>query len=448
MPPSRDRLRAGLLPALVVLALLASACTAPARSPATADTGRAARCTGAGADFPRSALYYLDQRRLPRVKVLARYDVVVVDHEWEHRVPRSFFRRLRAADPGVCLLAYVNLVDFPDRLGSRGYWANRYRLWQYSAPETSSFPRRWLARTAAGEPVSEWPKTTMANLTVHGPRVDGESYPEYAARWVVDTVWASGLWDGVLLDVWGDRVYTADADAWDSDRDGADEPEDLIYGAGHPWARGLRTAERLLRRALPDAVLVANGDRTLRANRLDGRAWESFVDPRSGRPASADPADYVRVSSAPGGRRPGVALTLNVRRAEPRSPRDRRTARYRLACTLLQDGFWAPMGRHYGKPAYYRVLGPRSLGRGYLGRPRVPDPSWRQLTAPYRGGIGSLARGLFRRDFEHGVVLVNTGTSRRTVPLSRPHRMVHNLKRTASVTLGPRRGVILVRAAP
>ena len=68
--------------------------------------------------FPRTATYYLGQYSLPPVATLARYDLVVINNEWPHRVPLDYFAQLRAANPRLRLLAYVNLVDSMSRLGT------------------------------------------------------------------------------------------------------------------------------------------------------------------------------------------------------------------------------------------------------------------------------------------------------------------------------------------
>ncbi|MBX4170863.1 MULTISPECIES: putative glycoside hydrolase [Rhodococcus] len=224
-------------------------------------------------------MYYLDQDSLPSVDELARYDLVVIDHEWAQRAPQSLFRALDEVHLALRLLAYVNLVDYPDALGLAEYRPGRYDPWQFSDSTSSSFPPRWLATTAFGSTVSEWPKTSLANLTDVVPQVQGRIFAEYAAQWVVDRVWATGMWDGILLDVWGDRIYTADQDRWDIDGDGIDETDEQIYGPDGPWARGLARAEQLMRAQMPEAILIANSNRTLHRSPLNGRAWESFADP-------------------------------------------------------------------------------------------------------------------------------------------------------------------------
>ncbi|UPW02803.1 putative glycoside hydrolase family 15 protein [Rhodococcus pyridinivorans] len=392
--------------------------------------------------FPRTATYYLDQDRLPPMDELARYDLVVLDHEWAHRVPESYFDGLRSRNPRVRLLAYMNLVDLPGALGSPGYWADRYALWQFDDPNSSAFPEEWLATTASGEPVSEWPRTTMANLTDVAPRVDGRIYAEYAAEWVADQVWSTGIWDGVLLDVWGDRIYSADADAWDIDGDGVDEPDSQIYGPDGPWARGLTVAERIMRERMPDAIIVANGDRSPVDGLLDGRAWESFADPMVERDPGMDLDRYLETSAGGGHRSPGVWMTID-RLGTGRSVADTyRRARFFLTATLLGDGYWAPMLLHYGSTAYYDEMDGAGLGPGYLGLP-VSEV----------GLQGDAGRTVLRRDFENGIVLVNSGDNAEHVYLERPYRhlqgtqdpSVNDGSVTDEVVLEPLDGLILLR---
>lgn len=375
-----------------------------------------------GPGFPRTAVYFLEHDNLPVAQTLARYDVVVLDSEWAHRMPRDFFTALRRINPHIVLLAYVDLVDLPPQLGSPDRWADRYRLWQFDTEDRNRFPPQWLARTADGTVLSEFPHTSMTNLTDRAPRVNGRTYAEYAADWVVDTVWSAGVWDGIFLDVWGDRVYGASRSRWDIDGDGRDEPDSAIYGPGKPWERGIDDAERIMRLRMPNAVLVANGDRTLRRQQLDGRVWESFADPEAGRDAASDLSSYVRATALGAHRLPGLAVTISRQRAEPGSADDLRRGRFFLTATMLQNGYWAAMGPDYGSLAEYDELDGGGLGPGYLGRPLLANPTPAQVQGPYANGVGRVAAGVFRRDFEHGIVLTNAGDAERTVTLERPYR--------------------------
>jgi hypothetical protein len=420
----------------VLFAGLATALSLSCSAPATS------RSSETEPTFPRTATYYLDQDRLPPVEDLGRYDLVVIDHEWGHRTPRSYFDDLRAANPRMRLLAYVNLVDRPNGLGTPGYWADRYDLWQFDSQADGSFPSEWLATTASGNTVSEYPLTTMTNLTDVAPRVDGLTYGEYAAEWVTDRVWSTGIWDGILLDVWGDRIYTADAEAWDIDGDGDDELDSEIYGPGGPWARGLSLAEQRMRARMPAAVLIANGARNLDGETLDGGAWESFADPRGDRDPWKDVESYLTTAGGSGHRPPGVWMTIDRLGWGTSVEESYRRARFFLTATLLQDGYWAPMLLHYGSTAYYDEMDGAGLGRGYLGMPRSE-------------GVAKLEAGqnVYRRDFDNGIVLVNVGDSRERIRLGQPYRHLQGVQDprtnngsiTDEIVLPPQDGVVLLR---
>lgn len=407
--------------------------------------------------FPRTAAVYQSNETPPPAATLARYDLVILDHEWAHRLPRHYFDDLRARNPRVRILAYVNVVDSMTRLGSRDYWADSYSLWKFQTPTHSNFPRQWLAYTAAGVPVHEWEDRIMTNLTDASPTIGGQRFVDYAANWIVDHVWSTKLWDGVFLDVWGERIYTADSNHWDINGDGKDEVDDQIYGPGSPLDRGLTIAERILRQRMPDAIIVANGARTLREGRLDGRVWESFADPSAGRQPLADIDNYIDAGSATTHRRPGVAVTLAKRRAPAGSAEDYRHARFTLTATLLQNGFWTPAGSSYDESLYYDEMDGGGLGRGYLGHPLEGNPDLTLLSRTTGAGdvtgTGSPINDVYRRDFDHGIVLVNLGSSSRVVTLEHPYRhiaghqdrTVNNGTSVTQVTIPPQDGVILLR---
>ncbi len=417
------------------------------------------RVPGARVDagYPRIGAVYLAQENLPGPEVLARYDVVVIDNEWAHRVDVSFFDTVRQLNPSITMLTYVSLTDYPVELGTQEYYANRYDLWQYQNGVSSTFPPEWLARTAEEDrPVSEYPNSLMTNLADVAPEVNGQRFLEYGADWVSRRVWSSGVWDGIFLDVWGDRIYSADAEQWNVDGDGEDEPDSEIYGPGNPWERGVAEAERLMRAAMPDAILVANGKRTFRGGQIDGRMWESFADDQEGRDPVGDLRGYVDTTALGDHREPGLTINLDRRRDEmPLTATDARRARFFLTGTLLQNGFWAGAGLDYAELSYYDEFDGGGLGRGYLGVPLVANPTWEDLQAEFRDGVGQVADGVYRRDFAAGIALHNASGERRTVTLERRYRKldgtqapaVNNGSLVQRVTLEPEDGLILLRTA-
>ena len=444
-----------LLGLIVVCLTLIMVATYPVADSKTVTDGPVA-VEDSSLTFPRTGTYFLDQDKLPTIEQLARYDIVVVDAEWQNRVPHSFIAELRRRSPRTKVLAYVNLIDSMQRTGSPDYWANAWSLWQFTSSTTSTFPRQWLAHTASGQPVHEWQDRIMTNLTDAAPRIDGEIYAEYAANWVVDHVWSTGLWDGIFLDVWGDRIYTADRDHWDISGDGVDQPDSAIYGPGGPLDRGLTIAEKIMRTRMPNALLVANGDRDSKGGRLDGLVFEGFadvlVDPD--RIEDQELSRYVRTSATTGLRQPSTMMTIDRRgTVTPGSAEDYRRARFFLTATLMQNAWWAPMGTDYSEPVHYDEMDGGGRGRGYLGHPSVADPDMERLSEPSADGTGSPAPGVYRRDFEHGIALVNTGDEAREIPLQHSFRHLSGIQDPAvndgsvvsSVTIPPKDGVILLR---
>jgi hypothetical protein len=405
--------------------------------------------------FPRTATCYLGQSKLPSVATLARYDLVVINHEWPHRVPHDYFIQLRAANPRLRLLAHVSLVDSMSRIGTVQHWPNSYALWQFRTPSSSRFPRAWLAHTAAGVPVHEYQDMVMTNLTDVCPRVAGQRFVEYAADWVVGRVWSAGIWDGIFMDVWGDTLWTVDQNRWDITGTGHDVPNAKIYGPGNPLDRGLTSGERIMRSRMPDAILVANGTRTLHAGLLDGLVWEHFADPLARRDPVFDLTRYVATVATAAHRRPGVSLTISNRLVPAGSADDYRRARFTMAATLMQNGFWAPMGDDYGQPLYYDEMDGAGLGRGYLGHAMEPDPPLPVITTVSEFGTGSPAPHVYRRDFEHGIALVNVGHTAQQVALGRTYRhlsgitdrLVNNGTAVDRVTIPAQDGVVLLDIA-
>jgi hypothetical protein len=131
---------------------------------------------------------------------------------------------------------------------------------------------------------------------------------------------------------------------------------------------------------------------------------------------------------------------------------DYRRARFAMAATLMQNGFWAPMGEDYGHPLYYDEMDGAGLGRGYLGHALEPDPPLSVITTPNDGGTGSPAPYVYRRDFEHGIALINIGHTAQQVAFRRPYRhlsgitdrLVNNGTAVDLVTIPAQDGVILL----
>ena len=186
----------------------------------------------------------------PRVDAYARPgNVIVVTMDMRVRDPA---RVLRWRAKGAIVLAYVNAVDYPQR--SLGPLEGRL----YGG----AFPQRWLYPGGA----SNWPGTRLLDLRQGAARATFRGYTGtwggYAARFIKRQVIGDGrLFNGVFLDVWGDRVWSLG-----------------IGGRGTAWDRGVTATSKAIRDQVGSGVyLVANSTPSPAAARyLNGRMFESF----------------------------------------------------------------------------------------------------------------------------------------------------------------------------
>jgi hypothetical protein len=113
---------------------------------------------------------------------------------------------------------------------------------------------------------------------------------------------------------------------------------------------------------------------------------------------------------------------------------------------ILLDADAGPVAeRLYGLASYFLV----TSGRDLFGNAQHSGPTdwWRGYDVELGGALGTryLYRGVWRRDFQRGTVLVNEPRERsRTVPLGASMRDLAGTRRR-SVTLGPAAGAVLVR---
>jgi hypothetical protein len=207
-------------------------------------------------------------------------NVIVVTMDLRLRDPARILRWRRA---GAVVLAYVNAVDHPER----GLGPLEQLLYG------GAFPSSWLY---PGN-LSNWPGTRLLDLRQGSPVATYRGYTGtwggYVARFVKRQVIGDGrLFNGVFLDVWGDRVWSVG-----------------VGGRGSSWDRGVTDTSRAIREEVgPDVYLVANNTPSPEAARwLNGRMFESFDSSGSG---------WNQLTG--GGETPGLLKTMTWQWFSPR----------------------------------------------------------------------------------------------------------------------------------
>ncbi len=407
---TNHRFIAGLA-ALAAAALFASAAPASAALKTPADR------------FVRTADYYLRAGTdiTPDLyPQLAKYDLLILPAEAQV-YNAAMFKKLRELNPTILIVAYVPSKSF------NYSWSDPLH-----AQLAAGIDQSWWLLDPSGQRVSVWPGTAVLN--------GATGWNSYLPNFVKDRIMSTGYWDGVMYDEFSANISWVNGGNIDMHRSGTKTDPALADTA---WHRGMINILKNTRDLLgPDAVIITNGDSTDDLQPyVNGRMFESFPTPwEAGGTWSGVMANYLRLQGRVG--YPPV-FVVNANTNNSGENADFRKVRYSLGSTLLGVGFFSfDFGESdHGQLWRYDEEDAR------LGRPLAAAvnllPGARKGDAP----------GLWRRDFEQGVVLVNATASAKTVKfngeLERLHGSqapdVNNGSLADSVTLPPSDGLILLK---
>jgi hypothetical protein len=327
---------------------------------------------------------------------LAKLDILILGFYkgWEPRkgyTHAAAVRDIQARNPRLLIGQYTVLNEARDvpndnamaevvaKLGWNGWWlrdANGERVqWsrQYSAWETN---------------FTQWAK----------PDANGERYPQWSMRRNYEAFFR----DVPEMRIWyTDNVMHRPRVRADWDGDGMDDdPDDPRILAA--WRQGYQAWWASIRVHHPDIWIVGNADSDLSEPEFAGQLDGAFLEGLMGKTWSLE-------------RRRGWAGMMQRYRdvgkhlRGPRivgfnvwgNPNDYRFFRYAFASCLMGDGYFSftDEKRGYSSVPWFDEYDVK------LGKATSPTPS-----RPLRNGV-------WRRDFEHGVVLVNPGLLPQTVVL-------------------------------
>ena len=253
--------------------------------------------------------------------------------------------------------------------------------------------------------------TWMLNLSATAPKSPAGT--TWRDRLVDDAaaLVANGPWTGVFLDVCFEDISWLNGGRLDVDANGkADDPKE----ASKQWSLGMGLAVDALRTRLGDSVpIIANpGGQNCPHPKLDGvllEGWPIGLPPEF---LSFDKGLERYLSWAPLGRRmtianafsPKIGFGTIAEGADEEARTDYAAMRFGLGVALLGDGLYAFDNGVFGHYVtwWYDEYDGAGLGRGWLGRAKAPFT-----------GDGAVKQ----REFEHGLVVVNTGTAKADVAI-------------------------------
>lgn len=344
--------------------------------------------------FPRIANYYLRwDLSGTQAYELSRYDLLILDMEVQVNTPKQL-ELIRSLNPDIIILAYVTsqeILDPPSELPKNSL---RYRLYHQLAPE-------WFLTSANGSRIANWPSTSMLNVTNLGPEIQGKRWNTFLPEFMHKEVMKSGYWDGIFFDnAWDDVSFVHHGDL-DINADGlANEDPVSIDNA---WKSGM---EEMLKtsRAFEgeEAILLGNGGDGFRDS-LNGRMFESFPTPEEGGWTGSLQSYQIHLSSS---RDPAISI-INVNTDNTGIMEDYDRFRFGLASALMGDGFYSFDDGDQGHAVNwffdeYKI----ELGR--------PTGKAKNVFSPKQN---AWQHGVWRRDFQQGMVLLNSTNAVVEIPL-------------------------------
>lgn len=375
---------------------------------------------------PRILNLYLNwQLREEDLPTLARWDAIVLDADQQTRYPERL-RKLRVLNPSIKLLAYVPSEEIA---AARFSEPIEYPF----GKQAKNIQDAWYLRDPQGNRTQFWPGSALLNVTDIGPAgPTGERWNEYLPRFIRDEVLSTKLWDGVFLDNTFDAISYFAKSPIDLDRDGVAESKSAADAA---WREGMTKMIRRIREKNPGAIIMGNGGAVYAAE-MNGALFEHFPSWNWG-------VNWKEFRDAVGKSRAPNFTAINVNTDNQDRPNDYKLMRYGLANALVGGGWYSFDRGDWGHDVLW-----------WYDEYVIPIGAARGTARLIQGGKGTgSVPGVWGRDFEHGLVLLNSGEQQQRVPLAGVYEKIRGQQDATvndgslvnSVTLAPHDGILLIR---
>lgn len=330
---------------------------------------------------------------------LSRWDLVVLDMDLAWSFPDRI-RELRRVNPDIIILAYVSAGEISAARIQGDKTSPGYKL-------ASRLPESVYMHSKDGTRLEWWPGASLMNATDLGPTVEGKRWADILPEFVEEEMMSTGLWDGVFLDAaYSDITYFFGTDI-DLDGDGVSDDPSRVNTA---WQNGMRRLLRNMRAAVGSDGLIMVNSSSAYASQVNGVLFENF--PQYG--WTAPQSEFFRsigVNISPS------LTSFNTNTDNQEDPTNYRLMRYGLTSALLGNGYYSfdAGSRGHARTWWYDEYD-AALG--------APVGSARRVM----GSGSGVTPGVWMRTFEHGIVLVNSGTESERISLPGTFELIHGIQ--------------------
>ena len=335
---------------------------------------------------PKVANYYLKWEISDyETRELAKWDVLILDMEVQKNSPRQL-EKIRELNPEIIILAYITSQETNADIYS-SQWQRQATL---RKKLVSGIEYSWWLKDTKGNRISFWHGTYMLNLSTDCPvNSAGQTWATYLADFMKQEVLSSGMWDGVFYDnIWPDVAWIrGDIDLGDGQMS--------ISNLNRSWVAGTKSMLQYTKQISPGIIIIGNGGISLTyQDSINGMMFENFVSPwESGGTWSGSMKTYDSL------RKYNVQPQVVVINSYSQNRNDFAKVRFGLASTILSDGGY--FSYDYGNTNHGQLWWYDEYD-AVLGRAKMPAVN---LLNKEQTSFGP---GLWRRDYEQGIVLVNS----------------------------------------
>jgi len=352
--------------AFFLCALLIAFCFQPTTADAALDSHTS----------PKLVNYYLNwELNDTQATELAQWDVVVLDMEIQYRAPQ-LLAKMRELNPDIILLVYITPQEIRQD-AANSYSVMRRRL-------AAGINDNWYLKDASGKRLSWWPGTYLLNITNDAPLKNGQRLNDYMANFVTNELLSSGYWDGVFYDnSWDNITYFAGSNI---DLAGNGTPDTNLDAS---WREGMKTLYTKTRALAGEHILlVGNNDNGSYLEELNGKLLENFSQ------ANWSKLMTTARQLAQQHRKPQLPLiNANTQNTGVQNYQD---MRFGLTSSLLENLYFS---YDYGDQNHGQTWRYDEYNVD-LGKPLADSQS--------ENGSGYYEPDVWRRDYEHGVAVVNS----------------------------------------
>jgi len=337
-------------------------------------------------DNPRLANYLLGT--LPTdeasINTLARFDLLILSPE-QALTRRSVIDKIKKLNPSIILLAYVPAQSYNDDWEK--YPAN-------TLYKNFSLPQQCWFKSSAGKVLdNSWPGLFFTTIA--------PECTDYLVNFVRDNILSTGVWDGVFYDMVFDNISWLNNGDIDLNFDGV--PDDKKWADAEWQARTVYLLKHS--RELSIKYILINGSSVSDFQPLvNGRMYENFPTPwEAGGSWSGIMTGMTRNIAKNQGPKMYV---VNANTNNTGKQNDYRAMRFGLGSSLMLDNVYFSFD--YGDKDHNQVwwYDEYDVGLGVAGG-----------QAQALSGGAQFNNDVWRRDYEHGVVIVNPTNQAQAVDL-------------------------------